>query len=310
MKSRYILATLTILLISGIAYVAGSFQEDFSSIAAQMHDDARAMEEDLKRMESRAYFIMQRDVTRIREYNDLLMETGWVDREFELLNNSISPEQREIYIRKVAEMLDQLNSYQSMLLILHLYRHFNMSTDTYWIASEDGEGYDFSITWERWQSFIYDYGSPVEIETPMEYYGSYFSYPAIQALPYQMRPQDHETGAESFIRENAGVEFLCECFLLSQIQVLQDQIDAKLDEANANEAVANRISVTVSLATVAMLLATAMANRVNERESIDEIVTLRAEMGQDVAVERDYSTVPILIVAIALALFGLYLALF
>jgi len=253
---------------------------------------------------------MQRDVTRIREYGDLLMEVYWMDREFELLNSSISPERREMYVRKVADMLDQLNSYQSMLLILFLYRHFNRSTDTFWIASEDGEGYDFSVTWDMWTNFISEHGSPVKIETPTEYYGHFFSYPAIQALPYPMRPQDHETGAEMFIREDAGVEFLCEYFLLSQVQVLQDQIDGKLVEANTNEAMANRISVTVSLATVAMLLATAMANRANEREAIDEIVALRVEMGQEVALERDYSTVPILIVAIALALFGLYLLMF
>ncbi len=310
MKKQYILATLTILLISGIAYVAGSFQEDYSSAATQMHEDARAMQDDLQRMESKAYFLMQRDVTRVREYNDLLMETIWVDREFELLNSSIIPERREIYVRKAAEMLDQLNSYQSMLLILHLYRHFNGSTSTYWIASEESEGYDFSITWEMWTAFIDEHGSPVAIETPMEYYGMYFSYSAIQELPFLMRPHDRETGAEMFIREDAGVEFLCEYFLLSQIQDLQNQIDQKLDEANAQEAIAERISVTVSLSTVAMLLATAMASRVNEREVLNEVVTLRAEMGQEVVSERDYGTVPILIVALALALLGLYLALF
>jgi len=261
-------------------------------------------------MESRTYFLMQRDITRIREYGDLLTEVGLVDTEFGILNSSLTPQRREVYVRRVAEMLSQLQSYQSMLLILHLYRHFNSTTATYWIAREQNEGYNFSITWELWQAYISDHGSPVAIETPLQYYGTYFSYPAIQALPYGLRPKDHETGAETFIREDAGVEFLFEYFLLGQIQVLQSQINEKLDEAIAQDAVAERVSLTVSLTTVSLLLATAMASRVNEKEVVREIEALRAEMGQEVVSERDYTIVPILMVALALALLGLYLALF
>ena len=175
---------------------------------------------------------------------------------------------------------------------------------------EETDGYNFSISWEMWQAFIVEHGSPVSIESPLQSYGVFFSYSAIQALPDGFRPIDDETGEEIFIRENAGVEFLAEYFLLSQIQVLQSQINEKLAEASAQGAVAERISVTVSLTTVAMLLATAMASRVNEREVMDEITVLRAEMGQEAVPVRDYSTMPILIVAIALALLGLYLALY
>jgi hypothetical protein len=310
LKKAYILATLTILLISGVAFVAGGLREDFSSVATQKQEEARELQGDLERMESKAYFLIQRDVTRVRAYGDLLMEVDLLDIEFSLLNNSLTPQRREVYVRRIADMLSQLQSHQSMLLILHLYRHFNSTTDTYWIAREQNEGYNFSISWQMWQAFISDHGSPAAIETPLQYYGTYFSYPAIQSLGYGLRPKDHETGAETFIREDAGVEFLSEYFLLSQIQTLQNQIKEKLDAASAQDTVAERISLAVSLTTVAMLLATAMASRVNEKEVMDEITVLRAEMGQQAAPMRDYGTVPILLVAVALALLGLYLALY
>ncbi|UCH04308.1 MAG: hypothetical protein JSW05_12165 [Candidatus Thorarchaeota archaeon] len=310
MRRAYILATLTILLISGIAYVAGTLQEGFSSTAVQKQDEAREMQTDLERMESRTYYLMERDITRVREYGNLFGEIWPIDMEFEFLNSSLSIEERQVYVRRIVDKISQLQSYQNMLLILHLYRHFNRTTNTYWIASEDNEGYDFSITWELWQAFISDHGSPVTIQTTLQFHGAFFSYPAIQALPYGWRPMDHETGEETFTIESAGIEFLCEYFLLSQIQVLQYQIDQTLQEANAQGAIAEKISLAVSLTTVAMLLATAMASRVSEREVVSEIVTPRKEMGQDVGPVRDYGTVPILIVAIALALLGLYLALY
>ncbi|MFX1602204.1 MAG: hypothetical protein ACFFCK_01880 [Promethearchaeota archaeon] len=310
MRRDYILATLTILLISGIAFVAGTFQEGFSSAAVERHDEARELQSDLERMESRTYYLMERDITRVREYLDLLGEVHLLDTEFDLMNSSLSPARREVYVRRISEMISQLQSYQNTLLILHLYRHFNSTTDTYWIAVEDVDGYDFSIPWEMWQGFTSEHGSPVMIQTPLQFYGTFFAYPAIQALPYGLRPVDHETGAETFIIENAGIEFLCEYFLLSQIQVVQGQINDKLDEANAQSAIAEKISLAVALTTVAMLLATAMASRVNEREVVSEIMALRKELGQEAAPVRDYGTVPILIVAIALALLGLYLALY
>ena len=310
LRRAYILATLTILLISGIAYVAGTLQEGFSSTAVQKEDEARELQADLERMESRTYYLMERDITRVRMYGDLLSDVWHVDMEFELLNNSLIPEEREVYVRRIADMISQLQSYQSMLLILHLYRHFNGTANTYWIASEENEGYDFSVTWEMWQAFTSEHGSPVAIQTPLQFYGGFFAYPAIQALPYAFRPVDHETGAETFIIENTGIEFFFEYFLLSQIQVVQDQIDEKLQEANSQSAIADKVSLAVALTTVAMLLATAMASRINEREVVSEVVALRKELGQDARLVRDYGTVPILIVAIALALLGLYLALY
>ncbi len=71
------LATLTILLISGIAFIAGSLQEEFSSTAALRQEEAREMQDYLERMESKSYYLMQRDISRVRAYGDLLGEVYW-----------------------------------------------------------------------------------------------------------------------------------------------------------------------------------------------------------------------------------------
>ncbi|MHA1966058.1 MAG: hypothetical protein ACXACG_16755 [Candidatus Thorarchaeota archaeon] len=310
MERSKLVATIVVLLISSMAFIAGSLQENYATMALNEKEEVQDLQDDLERMEDHAYYIMGRDVTRIRECLDLLSEITLLDAEFELLNVSLSIQERQVYVRRTIDMLIQMQGYQNNLLILHLYRHFNQSSDTYYIAHENNEGYNFSITMQMWQAFETEVGSPVTIMTPEQRYGNYFSYDAIQTLPEGFRPHDPETGEEIFIVESAGVEFFCEYFLLSQVQSLQSQINLKLDMVSSLESITDRISSSVGLITVAMLLATVMSNRADKRKLEKEIVALRADLGKETKLDKDNLTMSILLIALFLAILGIYLALF
>jgi len=310
MERSQIVATVVVLLISGMAFITGSLQETYATQALHEKETVQELQDDLERMEDHAYYIMGRDVTRVRECLDLRADITLLDVEFEMLNASFTPEEREVYLRRTIDTLIQMQGYQNNLLVLHLYRHFNQSTNTYYIAHEDNEGYNFSITWQMWQAFETEFGEPVIVMTPEQYYGHFFAYDMIQARGEGLRPVDPETGEEIFIFENIGIEFFCESFLLSQVQLLQSQISVMLNEVSHLESEADRISSSVGLITVAMLLATVMSSRIDERKLENKIVALQIDMGKETEIDRDTISMLILIVALVLAAFGLYLMFF
>jgi hypothetical protein len=310
MDKPQLVATLVVLIISAMAFVVGSQQDNYATLAIQEKEVVQDLLDDLERMEQRAYYILGRDVTRVREYGDLLVQLYLIDAEFELLNDSLSIEERQVYIRRTIDTIIQLQGYQTNLLIFHLYMHFEQTSDTYYIAHEDNEGYNFSITEQMWQTYETEHGSPVAIMTPEEYYGSLFAYDLIQALPEQLRPNNPELGEETFIVESAGIEFFCEYFLLSQVQSLQSQISMKLNEVSSLESEVDRISSSIGLVTVAMLLATIMSSRIDERKVENQIRTLRVELGRETQVDKDVLSLPILFIALILAALGIYLMMF
>jgi hypothetical protein len=297
-------------MISAMAFIAGSLQETYVTQALHEKETVQELQDDLERMEDHAYYILGRDVTRVRECLDLRADITLLDVEFEMLNSTFTPEEREVYLRRTIDTLIQMQGYQNNLLVLHLFRHFNQSTNTYYIAHEDNEGYNFSITWQMWHAFETEFGSPVMVMTPEQYYGHFFAYDMIQARGEGLRPVDPETDEEIFIFENIGVEFFCESFLLSQVQSLQNQITVMLNEVSHLESEVDRISSSVGLITVAMLLATVMSSRIDERKLETKIVALEVVMGKETEIDRDVLSMPILIVALVLAALGIYFLLF
>ena len=83
-----------------------------------------------------------------------------------------------------------------------------------------------------------------------------------------------------------------------------------LNEVSQLESEADRISSSVGLITVAMLLATVMSSRIDERKLENQIVALEVVMGKETEIDRDVISMPILIVALVLAALGIYLMLF
>jgi hypothetical protein len=91
---------------------------------------------------------------------------------------------------------------------------------------------------------------------------------------------------------------------------LQSEINTKLNEVSTLESEAERISSSVGLITVAMLLATVMSSRIDERKLENRIVALEIGLGKETEIDRDVLSMPILLVALVLAALGIYLMLF
>ncbi len=83
-----------------------------------------------------------------------------------------------------------------------------------------------------------------------------------------------------------------------------------MTEVSLLESEIDRISSSVGLITVAMLLATVMSSRIDDKKLENQITSLRTELGKDTRVGKDPLSLPILLIALLLAAFGVYLMLF
>jgi hypothetical protein len=232
-----------------------------------------------------------------------------VDNEFDLLNDTLLQAERDFYVKKIVELLMYRQSLQNSLMIIHLFRHFNVSTNDFVIALQENDGYDYRITYEMWQNYIDDFGLPVYIWNASEYYGPFFSYPIIQTLAPEFRPYDPDTGQEIFIFEGGGIEGVMDYFLYSQVRSTQDSINTNNKIINSIESQANFISLAVSLTTVSMVLSTAMITRLNNKKLEQEFETLKAKEGREPKAKRDILSIPVLVAAGILSTLAILLAL-
>ncbi len=306
-NKKYILAYAIILFISGTAFVAGLLQENLTSNTTQIKETMAEQQTTLIRMESKAFFLTTRDISTTYKAIDVLVEVTLIDNEFDLLNATLPQAERDVYVKKIVELLMYRQSLQNKLMVVHLYRHFNTSSDDFVIALQENDGYDYRITLEMWQDYVTQFGLPVYIWNASEYYGNFFSYSVIQALPPDFRPYDPDSGFEIFIFEGGGIESIMDYFLYSQVRTLQDSINSNNKVVNTLESQTAFISLTVSLTTVSLVLSTAMITRLNHKKLEQEFEILKAKEGRELEGKRDALSIPVLIVAGILSILGILL---
>ena len=91
---------------------------------------------------------------------------------------------------------------------------------------------------------------------------------------------------------------------------LQNDINEKLNNAENLENQASRIALGVALTTVAVVLSTAMANRLNQRKIEHEFEKIKEKEGRLINKRHDLISIPVLIIATILSLVGVVFPLF
>ncbi len=308
-KSKYKIASAIILIISTGAFIVGFIQTTYlqkiTDLKAEIHD----LEIDHDRMESKALFLRYADKDYFTRSLDYSTEAKIKDYEFEQLNDTLTDDERKVYVYTIIALIQQSIDYRSTTSIISIYRHFNHSTNDLVISTEEILGYDYRITWEIWQSFLSLYGPPVYEMNASEAYGNLFSYDYIQSRPLLQRPRDLKTGYETFfaINQSLGWTFIniTEYFLLSPDISLQDNIDSNLIEVDKLEAEASIMAFGVTFTTVAVVISGVVANRISDKKLERQFEELKEERLRKK--ERDLISIPILIIAAILCILGLIL---
>ncbi len=310
-KTKSVIATVIILFISGSAFLAGFLQEFYAGSAADMRRDAENLQTILIRMENRALFLYEKDIDFTYKSFDHMRQAHLLDVEYDLLYSTLTPNERMNYLVKIVEALrSELECWTAMNVVIW-YRYFNEHPQwDYNIATKEDDGYDLIINWEMWSSYVSTYGLPVEVMTPAEYYGNFFSYDDIQSLPFEYRPIDYLTMKEIFFKPIHWVDYICRYFLFEQVRSTQEEIDQMLEVFVNLEAQASSIGLGVAMTTIAVVLSAAMANRLNQKKIESEFEKIREKEERLIKKKHDLISIPVLIIATILSLLGVILPIF
>ncbi|MFX0004574.1 MAG: hypothetical protein ACFE9C_13705 [Candidatus Hodarchaeota archaeon] len=306
-KSKYKIASAIILIISTGAFIVGFIQTNYlqkiTDLKAEIHD----LETDHDRMESKALSQRYADKDYFHRSLDYTTEAKIKDYEFEQLNDTLTNDERKVYVYTISTLMQQSINYRGATSIISIYRHFNHSTNDLIVSTEEIIGYDYRITWEIWQSFLSFYGPPVYEMNASEAYGDFFSYDYIQSRPLVERPRDLKTNDEIFfkINQTGGWTFIniTDYFLLSPVISLQDKINSNLIELDKLEAEASIMAFGVTFTTVAVVISGVMANRISDKKLERQFEELKEERLRKK--ERDLISIPLLIIAAILCILGL-----
>lgn len=270
------IASVVIIVVSVAGFVSGYSHETYLAEASQLKEETIQLQEVLDRIENRALFLIEQTHDRGYECYSNEVEVTIVDHELRELNSTLGWDERDAYLRRITGLLGATQTLWSQVPLLGVYWHFNQTTSDLVITSEDVEGYDYNITYAQWQEYESEYvprlGPLVDILSASESYGHFFSYDYIQALPIEMRPTNVLTGGETFLRIGTGLTAKAEFFFMTPVNNLQEEITSKLELANSLEAQAQRVSVGVSLTTIALVLVTAIGNKIDRRSLEKAIV--------------------------------------
>lgn len=295
-------AILVIGIVAAASFYGGFLVDSNLAQVQQLRDEAFALQDTLDRMEARAIYLVEQSHDRLYQAADIGVDAVLLDIELEQLNNTLIWDERDAYLWRIIYLLNHAQNMQSQIPLMGVFWHFNSSTSDMILATEEDDGFDYNITYDQWLEYQSDYvsqlGPLVTIANSTEFYGGFFSYDYIQSLPADARPKNYVTGGETFVWIGTGVSAKCEFFFYTPVRILQDDITARLELANTLESQVKQLSLGVSLTTVAMILATAVAGRFDQHSISEKLKTLLRE--EEVRVSTDIFGIVLLILAILL----------
>ena len=305
MKIQTRFATFVIIIVSFASFFGGYIQSSYLSQANQLKEDALLLQADLDRMERKALNLYQDCIDKMYEENRLFHEAQSLDIEFRELNNTLNWDQRDGYIWRIKESIYQSGVYASWNPLSTIWFHFNQTTNNLVIARENDDGYDYAITHAQFIEYNTNVavnpsiGPLVQLRDSADEYGNFFSYDYIQALPFEARPMI--TDDEKFISPGIAYEAKADYFFYTPVHNLQRNITALLEEADILETESQQISLGVSMTTIAVVLATAMASRI-EQQMLEHNIAVILKGDSAKRVKIDMLGIVLLILALFLAI--------
>lgn len=309
-ESKLKVVSLIIFLISTGAFIANLGHTINSERITTIKEDIYDLEIDHDRMESKASSLRSEDKEEFYTSIDYVDEAKTLDYEFEQLNDTLTNEERRVYVYIIISLIQKSVQYRDRLSIISIYRHFNSSTEDMIITTEEELGYTYVIAWNVWNSFVSTYGERIYEANASEAYGTFFSYDYIQSRPLFERPRDIVTGHEIFLRINQtklmGFGNITDYFLFSSVISLQSIINQKLVELEVLEADISRFRFGITFTSLAVFIAGLIANRVGDKKLERQIAEIPGAR-KDILEEKDRLSIALLSISAILFIIGLIL---
>ncbi len=298
-----IIASVIIIVISALAFVSGYLKESAISNAEELKVEIANSEIILDRLNSKITEILDSDQQSIVLGNDHLRDAILLSSELEIVNNTLTPLERNVFLDKIGR---ELFFYESIMR--HTYqgaitKHFYIDTNSsdYYFATKDVDGVDFYFSEEEYFSFN-------ESDLLMNAL-SHEDFLASQHL--QMQDDILNSGViyHSWFTDYGKKDHWIE-FFKTKLFTLQQNITNDKTVLADLEAKASFFGYGVTLITVTTILATAMAAQLNDREREMEFSHIKAKIYDNesmIITKGNWYAIPVLIIALIIAALGLLL---
>ncbi|MHA1673328.1 MAG: hypothetical protein ACTSYI_06850 [Promethearchaeota archaeon] len=316
-----IIASLIILLISGAGFLGGYFQNDYSAETSELYNQAADLREEANEILSKVDYYMEQEVAIQQDVDELYHEIfvilhAW----FPILNvgNNISEENiRIVNITSTSNIQSKLWAASQKLnesIAYQMYWHFEVDkfTEPMFIHLTEGKE-PFNISKDLWDRFYSPLPDP---ENPAGFEEEDRTLYEIVNSSYYLTTQIfwEELPMLTRIMENVPKSFfIIEQGLLNGLMHepyfnrMGDAFEIE-GEAMYMEEKGNKFSFGVSIITVAIILSTTMANRLNEKKVYDRINLVRSDLLRNSELGKskgDKFAIPVIIFALIISALGL-----
>lgn len=298
-----------IILVSFFAFAAGYTQNIFVEKADAFSETAGEHEYNAMRIEQRLRTISNNDATQMFKVGEKSYELVFLAIEYTTVESTLTEIEKEIYRLDFAKILMERSFAVYSTTTYSIHKEFTeTSNQEYIITEESSHGFDYIIERDDWQTY-----TPLFLVTRNTLFTQLGLYPTLQTITDDLDfyiQFDKPDGGGSFWQfdfSNAG--YLLQIPFQNEV-VLQLE---NTDKANTYQSIADQITIGVSVTTIATVLSTAMASRLESKKSDHEISVLRADIIKDPSViktEKDKLAIIGLTSALVIAALGLLLPIF
>ena len=135
MKIIHKVPIFVILFVSASAFIAGFFQNDFSSRATNLKQERSDLEFQLSRMQDMVNTLLVSEIIIDIESWGFYNDAGLADYELNRTWDDLTSNERSVLTVTIIEYLLRFQEYQLNLITGKMYQHFQVSSSDYVIAS-------------------------------------------------------------------------------------------------------------------------------------------------------------------------------
>ncbi|MFX0061881.1 MAG: hypothetical protein ACFFC7_06805 [Candidatus Hermodarchaeota archaeon] len=293
---------IVILLIAVLAFSGGILQSMNLAEAGSIKETISELNTRISRMEDKFFDIRTHDVNNQNKAVDFYYEAEILDAQLYHLEGTISQNEKNVYLEKIAGYLRLVEAYSSTQWIVDMYVHFEETGNTsdYVLASTDIEGFEYTISSDHWNNLT---PPPAYLETADDKY-SHFHY-------YTDLINDFNA-PQSFYRPRRPFTQNLNVILYLPIQELWEEVNVLESRVELLERQAGRIGLGVAITAVTAVITSTVAGQITEAKLEHDHQTIRAEIKEDEKLIKSKSTafsIIILVLASGIAILGILIPL-
>lgn len=302
------MASVFIILISGLAFAAGFFKESTVTEIEEKKGIIAEEEVDIDRIEAKINDILMFDFMRIDKARSTLQEAKVCAKELNITFDNLTAEEILVYEEEVKENLRLSEFFMRDTNCFYLIRHFDTDgklTD-YNFTTEKDDGYDFSISRAEFLELndtigLYRFKPRIAVLNNLDLRAIYWDSVIPEEPEYYLDLSKIENWAELYRNE------------LSEKQISIASISAEIADL---ESKASYYNYGVTLITVASILASAMVAKLSSNESDLEFADFKEKLFTEHEIKDDSEkpkknkiALPMVIFALVISICGLVIPL-